>query len=450
MITFLWDSSVIVKAREFIKDMFKNKPKPVVTNSPYRTSKPRVLTTDNGIKLRIESLIGSGGQGEVYRAFFDGNAEPVALKLFYRSQSTTVTKERIRFLVKKRLDQIDRGICAPFDTITGNGLVGHIAPFAHGKTLLEFLEEGSLSYSEVYAVALQIVDLVRTLIEHGIIQGDLQTQNIKLHRTRQGIYLYMIDFDNYSAVGAKKPSMLGMTLYIAPELRKKRKNANNQIPTEYTDRFSLGVLMHEVLLHFHPIAGFDETVDDINASMVSNWKYDPSLPNTPKNPHGYPVSTLNPELTAMLRRSLSPMQQSRPSYKEWQQALETASANLLICENCGIPMVNYMGRTKCPSGHHIQRHILRLDSHNEIYISGMVSVLGRRELGGSSAISGNHIVIREIGSQLYVEAIGMNPTYIRQNGSWRSLVPNKLIQLKPNDQLMVADRPIQYKTLMNE
>ena len=444
MTTFHWGSSVITKIRDFFNKMIAQKPQTMISNSRYQISLPRQMITDNGKKLKVESFVDSGGQGEVYRASLENHDLPVALKLFHKSQATATTKRRIQFLTKSRLDQLHDGICAPFDTVTCDDLIGHIAPFADGKTLLETLEEKNMSYPEVYKVALQIVDMVGKLVKDGIIHGDLQIQNFILNRTRNCIHVFMIDLDNFGAKWIPKPNMLGMTLYIAPELRKRIKTGKRPYPTESSDKYSLGILLHEVLLHFHPIAGFDKTIDDINASMVSGWKYDHSLPSAHRNPHGYPVTNLSPELITLLRRSLSSTQRNRPSCKEWYRALELASQNLHSCQECGVPLVSYKGRSECPFGHRIHRHALRLENQQEIYLSGLVTVLGRRELGGSSVISRRHLIIREIGSKLYVESIGMNPTYIHAQGVWRPLIQNQLTALKPNDRLMVADTPLQY------
>jgi len=178
--------------------------------------------------------------------------------------------------------------------------------------------------------------------------------------------------------------------------------------------------------------------------MTSGWKYDPALPNPPSNPHGYPVTTLSPELITLLRRSLSSTQRSRPPCIEWYQALESASRNLHSCQECGVPLVIHKDRYECPFGHRIKRLALRLDNRQEICLSDMVTVLGRHELGGSGAISRRHLIIREIGPQLYVEPIGMNPTCILDGGVWRPIVQNQIKALKPNDRLMVADTQLLY------
>ncbi len=413
-------------------------------NYKGQISLPKQMTTDNGKRLTAKSFIDVGGQGEVYRASLEKYPHSVALKLFFKSQSTADTRMRIKLLSESGLYLLNKNIYAPFDTVEYNGLIGHIAPFSDGITLLETLEEGSLTYQEAFEVALQIVDQLNTLLKRGITHGDIQSQNFKLNGSNKDIQVSMIDLDNYSSKGVPKPNMLGMTLYMAPELRSQIKSGKRSYPTEYSDRYSLGVLLHEVLLHFHPIAGFDDSMDDIDTSMTSKWMYDPSLPNSPVNPHGYPVTTLNTELISLMRRSLSASRPNRPSFEEWNQALKMASQNLKICSECGVSFVKYDSRTECPFGHSTRQHGLRLENHQQICLTGLVTVLGRRQLGGSNAISRRHLIIREIGSRLYVETIGMNPTCIFEQNNWRPIVKNQLTVLKPNDQLKVADTLLVY------
>ncbi len=409
-------------------------------------SLPSRIITDNGKILNVKSFIDAGGQGEVYRASLENYPHSVALKLFFKSQSTADTRRRIKFLSESGLYLLNKNICAPFDTVEYNGLIGHIAPFAKDKTLLEVLEEGNLNYHEVFEVASQIVDQLNTLLKRGITHGDIQSQNFKVYRSNKDIQVSMIDLDNYSSKGVPKPNMLGMTLYMAPELRSQIISGIRSYPTECSDRYSLGVLLHEVLLHFHPIAGFDESMDDIDAYMNSKWMYDPTLPNSPVNPHGYPVTTLNPELISLMRRSLSASHRNRPSFEEWNQALKMAYQNLKICSECGVPFVKYNSRNECPFGHCIQQHGLRLENHQQISLTGLVTVLGRSQLGGSNAISRRHLIIREIRSKLYVETIGMNPTCILERNNWKPLIRNHLTRLKPNDKLKIADTLLVYSS----
>ncbi|MCH9031309.1 MAG: protein kinase [candidate division Zixibacteria bacterium] len=402
------------------------------------------IITDSGRTLRVDSFIGEGGQAEVYRATLQGQSHPVALKLFHKSQATEQTKKRIKHLTKLKLDQLDPAICAPFDTVTKNGLVGHVAPFVGGESLLEALENASLSFGEAFEVALQILVLIIKITDAGIVHGDLQTQNFIIRRDINGIRLFMIDLDNFTAKGVPRPKMIGMTLYIAPELRKCIGMKRSIHPTRESDLYSLGVLLHEILLSFHPIAGFDQTVEEIEKSMSQEWKYDPGNLNAPKNPHGYPARSLSPELVELFRDALSQTPNKRPSIESWVPALENATKNLLICSECQVPYVSYISRTECPFGHRVNVSILRLENGAEIRVDGFTTILGRKELGGSNRISRQHLVVRKIRNSLCVESIGKNPTFIREGIVWRTLNQNEFTELKPNDRLLVADTPLWY------
>lgn len=411
--------------------------------SPKLTFSSR-LTTDSGRALTVESFVGGGGQGKVYRARLESHNRPVALKLFHESHATAKTKKRIKYLAQLQLDRLDSSICAPFETVTEGKLVGHIAPFVEGPTLLESLEEASLTYREVVDVALQIARLTQRIMNKGITHGDLQTQNFKIRRQYNRVQVFMIDLDNYLALGVPRPNMIGMTLYLAPEIRQKLKRDQRVCPTKESDLYAFGVLMHEVLLHFHPIAGFDQTIDEIDKSMLQGWIYDPENEKSPENPHGYPVRILNPEITDLIRKSLSPKPSDRPNIDVWVMALENASQNVSECPSCRIPFISYAARTECPYEHEAKGSTLQLENGQEIQLKNLATVIGRQDLEGSAQVSRRHLIVRRIGLALYIESIGMNPTRLRRGDTWERLKNRTTTLLQPDDQLLVADTLIRY------
>lgn len=380
----------------------------------------------------------------MYSVINEGDNRLYALKLYHKSKTTPDAAERINELVKLGLNRLDSRICAPFDTVSHGNMVGHISPFASGVTILEALEEGQLTFPEVFELALGIVSIMETLRKAGVIHGDLQTQNFKVEKECNGLRVMIIDLDNYSAPGASRPNMVGMTLYMAPELRERFLAGKRVYPTELSDRYALGVLLHEVLLHFHPIAGFDQSVDDINAAMLAGWAYDPDLANPPANPHGYPVKSLNPEIIKLIQDTLSPRPSMRPSIERWNSALENAKANLLTCTHCQVPFVSYKKRKDCPFGHPIKRCVLRLGDGRAIPLARLSTTLGRKELGGSKYVSRRHLIVRKTNNSLSIESIGMNPSCIRRGNTWRRLNPGEVTKLKPNDRLLIAGTPLQY------
>ncbi len=411
---------------------------------PTQLNPSTTIVTDRGSTLLVDSFVSSGGQGEVYRVVNKEDNQRYALKLYHKSKATGEAVKRIKRLVDLKLDRLDAGICAPFDGVTHGELVGHVARFADGETLLEALESGQLTYPEVFELARRVSSMMEKLSSAGIIHGDIQTQNFKVQRDGAGLQVTSIDLDNFSAPGTPRPNMVGMTLYMAPELRERFLAGKRVHPTELSDRYALGVLLHEVLLHFHPIAGLDGTVEEINAAMLAGWAYDPIQADKPVNSHGYPVASLDRDMIELLRRSLSGDPHRRPKPSEWSRALKQASQKLAKCPDCNVPFVTYVSRTECPFGHLMNVSVLRLENGTEIELDGFATILGRKELGGSKHISRQHLVVRKIGASLSIEPIGMNPTCIREGTVWRTLNPSEITELKPNGRLLVANTPLQY------
>ena len=415
-----------------------------ITVMSQRLNSATKLVTDSGRCIQIDELIGDGGQGDVYRGRLQNQNEPIVFKLFYQSYATEKTKKRIRHLQALKLYQLDSRICSPLETVTKSGFIGHIATYAEGITLLEALEQAKLRFEEAVEAARQIASLIQKIMSVDVIHGDLQTQNFKIEWRNGRIEVYAIDLDNYRTAGVPPPEMIGMTLYLAPELRNQHNGKQKVILTKESDLYSFGVLVHEVLLHFHPIAGFDQTIEEIDKAMLIGWIYDPKNKKVLDNPHGYPVDTLNPEIINLLRAALSPNPQGRPSIETWVQALHTASQNISSCSICNVPFINDNKRRACPYGHQLQKCVLQLDTGEAIELSGLVTILGRYQLGGSNHISRGHIIVRKIGNSLYLEPIGLNPTCRWHDDKWVMIYPGTMTKLNPNDRLLVANTPLQY------
>ena len=156
------------------------------------------------------------------------------------------------------------------------------------------------------------------------------------------------------------------------------------------------------------------------------------------------MASLNENLIELLRRSLSRYPYGRPKPSVWSGALKCASQKLAKCPDCGVPFVSRTDRPGCPFGHEVSSLALLLENNHKILLNRLVTVVGRSELCGDRRISRRHLLFRRLGDRLYVEAIGMNSTCIREGTVWRTLNPSEIIELKPNDRLLVANTPVQY------
>src|SRR5436853_1888985 len=91
----------------------------------------KVQMSSSGASCQVEQHLGSGGQGEVYRANLSG--KPVALKWYYPYQATREQWDGLETLVKKGPPN-DRFLW-PMDLSQANGVqgFGYVMPLREGR-----------------------------------------------------------------------------------------------------------------------------------------------------------------------------------------------------------------------------------------------------------------------------------------------------------------------------
>jgi hypothetical protein len=237
--------------------------------------------------------------------------------------------------------------------------------------------------------------------------------------------------------------MVGQNLYLAPELRESLANKRPAVPDIFTDRFSLGVLMHEITLMRHVAAGADESEVEFQKAMCSGrWLQDPAASDRlAGNQGGYPVEVLNADLARLFRCALSLNPAERPAPDTWQVQLASAFESVYCCPNCGCPCVVDVSKTACPLCRrpfpHLNLHISSIG--RSISLMDGATVVGRVEVGGSMKTSSRHAIFRRIGPETWIEPRGTNGTY-RWNGSgWTKLPDRRPLLVQNGDRLRFAD-----------
>ena len=150
----------------------------------------------------IESPLGTGGMGEVYRARDARLDRSVAIKVL---ASHLVSSPEL----KQRFDREARAlsalnhpnICQIFDVGSQNGTDYLVMEFLEGETLAERLLKGPLSLTDVLRFGAEIADALQRAHRAGIVHRDLKPGNVML--TKSGAKL--MDF------GLAKPSASGKT-----------------------------------------------------------------------------------------------------------------------------------------------------------------------------------------------------------------------------------------------
>jgi Tol biopolymer transport system component len=211
---------------------------------------------------QVESAIGAGGMGEVYKATDTRLNRTVALKVL-PPHFADDPDMRQRF---EREAQTIAGlnhphICTLHDVGEQDGTRFIVMEYVEGETLADRLTRGPLPIDEALQVAGEIVDALDRAHQQGVVHRDLKPANIMLARsgaTRQGLsQTKLLDFGlakwaatDQAGLSSTQPTrmdvtaqgtILGTLQYMAPE-QVEGKEADAR-----TDVFAFGAVLYEML-----------------------------------------------------------------------------------------------------------------------------------------------------------------------------------------------------------
>ena len=415
--------------------------------------KGRIVKSDSGRRIRVDCLINAGGQGEAYCAVETNSGQKGVLKVFHKQFMNCNTIQRLRFLVEQHLAAVCPVLCAPTDMLSNRTTIGHYAPFAPGQPLEELLSSPNMKFMEGLQLAITLARAIGVMHKRQIAHGDLQALNLIINRVGSVIQLYVIDFDNFNAPGVPAPPMIGQNLYLAPELRKASASNRPAIPDVYTDRFAMGVLMHEIILLRHVAAGADSNENDFQKAMCSGrWVQDPAVADRPsENLGGYPVQVLNADLSRLFRSAMSCDPAERPSAEVWEMELVKAFKSVYSCPSCGGPCIVDVSKMVCPL---CKKSFPALEmfvrpTRRMIKLVDGSTAIGRRDLGGSMKVSAHHAVFCRIGPETWLESYGINGTQRWNGSSWVKLSDRKPVLVQNGDELRLGDVEVQLNYIGN-
>jgi TolB-like protein len=199
-----------------------------------------VTVMESGARLgpyRVETKLGAGGMGEVFRAVDTRLGRAVAIKVVDQQFIARFEREA------KAISSINHPhICTLYD-IGPNYLVMELL---EGETLAARLKNGALPAEEALRYAAQIASALAAAHERGIVHRDLKPGNIML--TKSGAKV--LDFGlatwegDDSLTGSRM--VMGTPAYMAPEQREGK-------PTDArTDIYSFGLVLYEMLTGVRP------------------------------------------------------------------------------------------------------------------------------------------------------------------------------------------------------
>jgi hypothetical protein len=209
-----------------------------------------------GTKLgpyEIQSQIGAGGMGEVYRARDSRLGREVAIKILPESFATDA--ERLR-----RFEQESQAVAALnhpnilaiYDVGTRDGSPYLVSELLEGESLRALLEKGPIPQRKAIEYAVQIANGLAAAHDKGIVHRDLKPDNLYVCRDGR---VKILDFGLAKMAAKETPGVDGATMtqhtaagvvmgtasYMAPEQVR-----GGQVDAR-TDMFSFGVVLYEML-----------------------------------------------------------------------------------------------------------------------------------------------------------------------------------------------------------
>ncbi len=207
---------------------------------------------------QIQSLLGAGGMGEVYRALDTRLDRTVAIKLLPK-RFTSSPHQLLRF---KREARAIAGlshphICTLYDVGRQDDVDYLVMELVDGETLATRLTRGRLPVDEAIRVARAVADALAAAHAKDIIHRDIKPSNIVISATGS---IKVVDFGlarpahaeaaEAATADATEPGLLiGTPRYMAPE------QATGQPLGPTADIFSLGVVLFECLAGELPFEG---------------------------------------------------------------------------------------------------------------------------------------------------------------------------------------------------
>ena len=214
-------------------------------------------------RYEIRALLGTGGMGEVFKAYDPTLGRFVALKLLRHNLSGD--DERItRFLQEARAASAlnHPNILTIHEVGNHNQSRFIVSEFVEGETLRQRMERGQLSLREVLDIAIQTASALAAAHAAGIVHRDIKPENLML---RPDGYVKVLDFgvaklgtgtrvddDPGVTIGVADTGIgmvVGTMAYMAPE------QARGLHVDGRADSFSLGVVLYELVAGRQPFAG---------------------------------------------------------------------------------------------------------------------------------------------------------------------------------------------------
>ena len=229
----------------------------------------------------LQTLLGAGGMGMVYRAIDTKLNRPVAIKFLSDQIADPPARRRFQREARMASSLNHPHIVTVHDAGEFEGRQYLVTEFVDGGTLKDWLAEARRAWPQVLELLIGVADGLAAAHDAGILHRDIKPANILIARNG---YAKLADFglaklqdDNLQAATharSDQPTRTGMIIgtiaYMSPE------QASGQALDARSDIFSFGVVLYEVLTGQRPFTG----ATDLDLLQAIARRQPPPLPES--------------------------------------------------------------------------------------------------------------------------------------------------------------------------
>lgn len=303
------------------------------------------LTSESSTKYKVVSLLGAGGQGEVYDV--ESSGKHYALKWYFKHMATKEQKAILDNLVAK--GSPDASFLWPQDIIFKNygAPFGYIMPLRpkNFKSIVDMMKRrAEPSFYALCRAAYNLTSGYQKLHTMGYSYRDISFGNLFFDPDNGNVLI--CDNDNVAANGLDNSSVYGTPRFMAPEIV-----VGKAKPSRNTDLYSLAVLLFYMFMMGHPLEGrleADIKCMDIHA-MNRLYGTNPVFVFDPNNKTNRPVKgyqdnvliywVLYPQaLRDLFTQSFTEgltAPNKRVTEKKWMETFANLITGIIPCPKCG-------------------------------------------------------------------------------------------------------------------
>lgn len=305
------------------------------------------LKSEKGIYYTVREMLGSGGQGEVYKV--DSPSGAKALKWYYKQTSTSAQKQMIMDLVQDGSPSPQ--FLWPSDYIESSsditfGYIMELRPKGYNNIPDLLNRRVKVTFGVVIKAVYNMIKEFEILHREGYSYKDISDQNIFFDPQNGNVLI--CDNDNVSKNNQNDSGVYGTMRYMAPEIVRGDTDAH---PSTRTDLYSMSVLMFCMMFISHPLDGKVEAsihaLDD--AANILLYGKHPVFIFDPDNEENRPVPGIHdnamifwniyPEFvkktftTAFTKGLNNPS--ARVIEREWKDTIIKLMDSTMHCPCCG-------------------------------------------------------------------------------------------------------------------